>query len=156
MKTPLLILVSIVGFLVGCENKISNEGVVLVIDTYTPDKSTGAYPKGKFDPTPVGIYIDNEFIGTTPVKFTEKDLAERALPSFKRIDTENGHWDTWDLGKDSTLVIRHEHKKSEQKVLDFRSSGESSAVLKKFSGYTNGKNSEGIHTMLITFPEKSA
>ena len=158
MKLSLVIFPLILQVLTSCDNvnDFVKDKEMLVIDTYSPEKSTGAMPNGKFDSSPVDLYLDGEFVGTTPVILKESDLKRLNLPKFERIQTETGHWDTWDLGKKSNLLIRHKNDKESKRILNFRTNHGSEKEIKKFVGYTNGKNSMGVQTMLIEFPETSA
>ena len=137
--------------LVCCDDARIGDKAMLVIDTYSDEKSTGTIAHGDFDSSPVKLYIDDVYVGTTPMTFRESDLKRLNLPSFERVQTEKGHWDTWDLGKDSTITIGFKETPKQKRKLDFRVGGGSTEEIKKFTGYTGGQNSEGARTMLIEF-----
>jgi hypothetical protein len=151
MKPLALLLIAIAGLQVGC----TNDEAKIVVDVYSPDKSTGSTPGGTFDSSPLDLYLDGEYVGTTPVIFRQSDLVRLNLPDSEWIqESPTQGWYTWDLGRtNGTLSIAHKHDKQNKRTLEFRSRDKKNPVPIAFSGFSRSQREDGTLQIYARFPK---
>jgi len=143
MRTILLMLFSCLVF--SCKNPQANN-VQVFFDVYEEGKPIGGTIEGlgEEDPAPVDVYLDDVYVGTTPLSLTEDDLVRLNLPLYKRVDTSpTTHWNTWDSDGHGAFEIVDPESSSEKRKLDFRTTDRSNAQIKYFEGLISRRLESG-------------
>lgn len=151
MKPYTLLLIAIAGLQVGC----TKDDAKIVVDVYSPDKSTGVTPAGKFDSSPLDLYLDGKYLGTTPVTFRQSDLARLNLPESEWVPTSSTEgWYTWDLGStNSTLSIAPKHDRLKRRTLEFRTRDKQNPTPVAYSGFSRTERKNGALEIYVNIPK---
>ena len=98
--------------------------------------------------TPMAVFVDDVFIGATPLELTASDLTKFGLPEYEEVSpSATSHWSTWDIGSEpGTAEIAHPESRERIMRLHFRAS-ESVQSDVPIAGFTKEK-SPGDGTIL--------
>jgi hypothetical protein len=154
MKYLALLSIVITGLQVGC----TKDGAKIIVDVYSPEKSTGSTPTGTFDSSPLDLYLDGEYLGTTPVTFRKSDLERLNLPESEWVEISSTQgWYTWDLGRtNGTFGIAHKQDRINKRTLEFRSRDRQNPIPVAFSGFSRSAREDqplGGVVLLARFPK---
>ena len=99
----------------GCSdsNAISEKEDIIVDAVYLPTPREMSDPGM---PIETDVYLDEKYLGKTPIRFTPEKRQKLGLPDYERIEIDEiTHWMTWDLGGRGVIEVAHPHLKESKK-----------------------------------------
>ena len=124
MNQSLFILLSAAAILAcGCDSPGTGNRteVDVVVDVWDPSNPVDGKMNGDWDSRKVEVYLDDEYLGSTPLRFTSAKRLELGLPEYRSIEIdEKRHWVTWDYNGRDSVVIAHPESRESKKRLHFK------------------------------------
>jgi hypothetical protein len=124
MKQTLQIFLSVTALsLSSCDSSKQDQSpaVDVVVAVWDPSNPVDGAMKGDWDSQNADVYLDNRYLGRTPIKFTAAKRRELGLPEYRKIDIDDKrHWVTWDYNGGDSILIAHPESPESKKRLHFR------------------------------------
>ena len=152
MKTTILFLVLTI-FVMSFTNAEEAKPKV-TIDVYSAEKPNAVRPAGEFHSEPLDVYLDDKFIGTTPLILTAHDLKRLKLPAYEQVDiSPTEHWNTWDLSGKGVLVISHREARDIKRYLTFKTRDKANPMTRYSKGLIRNAPGDGTVKFFAKFPK---
>ncbi|MGJ8640374.1 MAG: hypothetical protein ACSHYA_13385 [Opitutaceae bacterium] len=124
MNQSLYILLTIVAMLLcSCDSPSTgnNTEVDVVIDVWDPSNPVDGTMNGDWESRNVEVYLDDTYLGRTPLRFTPAKRRELGLPEYRTINLDDKrHWVTWDYNGRDSVIIAHPETRESKKRLHFK------------------------------------